>query len=78
MSQNNQECIMYGINAIGTGKKQRYSLCRVLRNGTWPVSTTVYHSEDEARAAAEQMGLEIIGCGDIWRLLALREQATEA
>jgi len=67
--------IMYGIMITGCGKHTCFSIQKVLENGTVPVNGKVYGSFGKAMNAARELGLHIIGCGSLYRLLSLRKMA---
>ena len=61
---------MYGIEIIGSGKRARYCIKRITRNGTSPVNCVCYTSEAAARHAAQQLNITVSAVGDIWQLMA--------
>ena len=61
---------MYGIQVIGYGKRRRYTVKRIVENGTLPLGyCKVWKTEEEARADARCLGVEVSVVGDIWDLV---------
>ena len=60
----------YAIQIIGYGKRRRYCIQQVIPGkGTNPTTGKSYSTEEAARAAAAEMGLEITKCGDYWEII---------
>lgn len=66
---------MYGIEIIGYGKRRRYCVKELVRNGLNPTDGRAYRTEEAARDAAGRMGVEIVAVGDLWELLAAAERS---
>lgn len=59
----------YAIEIIGYGKRRRYSIKQVIHRGlTVPTNCKSYRTEDAARRAAAEMGLEITKVGDVYEI----------
>ena len=60
----------HAIEIIGTGKNRRYTIRQVIHKGlTWPTNGRTYRTEEDARAAAAEMGIEIAKCGDHYEII---------
>lgn len=59
----------YAIEIIGYGKRRRYAIKQVVSGGTNPVNGKAYRTEEEARQAAAEKGIEIAKCGDLWEII---------
>lgn len=60
----------YAIEIIGYGKRRRYTIKQVLEGiGTNPTNGKVYRTEESARNAAAEMGIEISKVGDIYQII---------
>ena len=67
---------MYGIQVTGYGKRRKYAVRRIVQNGTYPVGyCKVWKTEEEARADAAALGVEISVVGDLWELVAAYDDA---
>lgn len=58
----------YAILVIGYGKRSRYCIKRVTERGHTPVTGIAYKTEEAARAAAAEMGIEIKRVGDCYSI----------
>jgi len=61
--------MIYAIETTGHGRRTRYAIKAVDDRGTIPINWTTYRTEEDARAAAELLGLKISAVGDFWQLL---------
>lgn len=61
----------YGILKIGYGKKVKYTLRKLIANGSETVTGKVWKSIESAQAEAGSLNIEIIGVGDNYELLAM-------
>lgn len=59
----------YAIEIIGYGKRRRYAIKQVVSGGTNPVNGKSYRTEEEAKQAAAEKGIEIAKCGDLWEII---------
>ena len=64
----------YAIEIVGYGKKQRFVVKEVVRDGKYGSVTTYpveppFLTEERARAAAEQAGIEIKKIGDAYQII---------
>ena len=65
-----EENMYYAIEVFGYGKRRRYTIQQVLAGkGTNPTNGKVYRTEDAARAAAAEMGIEIAKVGDFYEII---------
>lgn len=60
----------YAIEIIGYGKRRRYCIKQVTNRGLVnPTNGKAYRTEESARAAANEMGIEITKCGDFYEII---------
>lgn len=59
----------YAIQIIGTGRNARYTLKQVTGTMIVPVNGRAYRTEEAARAAAEDLGIEIAKVGNNYQIL---------
>lgn len=59
----------YAIEIIGYGAKRRYLIKQVTDTMTSPVDRKPYRTEEAAREAASQMGIEILKVGDHYQII---------
>lgn len=59
----------YAIEIIGYGAKRRYLIKEVFDTITCPVDRKLYRTEEAAREAANQMGIEILKVGDHYQII---------
>lgn len=69
--------MIYAIETTGFGKRTRYAIKAVDERGTIPINYVTYRTEEDARAAAELLGLKIAAAGDIWQLLHAARRAVQ-
>ena len=65
---------MYAILISGYGKRRRYSIHELCRNGTNPTDGISYPTEELARKACESYGHDIIAVGDFYQILYAADQ----
>ena len=60
----------YAIEIIGCGKNRKYTLRDVISaNATNPVTGKAWRTEERARAEAEDLGINVAVCGDLWDII---------
>lgn len=60
----------YAIEIIGYGKRRRYCIKQVIPGvGTNPTNCKAYRTEDAARKAAAEIGIEISKVGDFYQII---------
>ena len=60
----------YAIEVIGYGKRTRYTIKQVISDrGTNPTNGKWYRTEEAARSAAAEMGIEIYKVGDLYEII---------
>lgn len=60
----------YAIEIIGYGKCRRYCIKQVVPGvGTNPTNCKAYRTEEAARTAADEMGIEITKCGEFYEII---------
>jgi len=59
----------FAIEIIGEGRRARYCVKRVDRNGTTPTDGKVYKTCEDAQRAAADMGIRIKRTGNLWEIL---------
>jgi hypothetical protein len=67
---------MYGIERRGYGKHERYQIRNYYEFGSSPV-TKLYRTEQAARKAADEMGIKIVACGDLYEIRAAIDKAAD-
>ena len=60
----------YGIERIGYGKRTKYTIRTYQGNGSTPTNGRAYRTEQAAREAAQDMGITVAACGDLYEILA--------
>ena len=59
----------YAIEITGYGKRRRYCIKKVINKAVYPFNCVGYGTEEEARQAAAEKGIEIAKCGDLWEII---------
>ena len=60
----------YAIETVGYGRNRRYCIKQIIStNANIPFDGKCYKSEERARNAATNAGIEIVVCGDLWKIM---------
>jgi len=67
----------YGIQVLDFGEHRCYLLVKICQNGARSVDGEVYRGVEQARRAAQKLGVTPIGCGSIRELMRCWRLANE-